>query len=162
MRNIYLILFAAFILCSSCVNHIYLSRHAERLDNSSNSPLSEEGSQRANTLKDTLLNKSIDLIYATPYLRTQQTAQPTADAFGKELTIYGTDSTFQFVQAIKKLNGKNLLIVGHSNTVPEMVNLFTSEQVEIGHDDYDNLYRIRVKKGIGGKKYSLQKLKYGE
>ena len=144
MRFSLVLFFVLALLCPSCITNIYLVRHAERLNSSSDSPLSTAGHQRAVQLKDLLLDKGIDLVYATPYLRTQQTGQPTADALGQNLIIYGTDTTYQFVQALKKMRGKDLLVVGHSNTVPEMVVYLTGDTVHIGHDDYDNLYKVFV------------------
>lgn len=150
------------ILLSGCVTNIYLVRHAEKMDSSQNPPLSELGEARALALRDSLSAKGIDRVYATPYIRTQKTAQPTADALGLPVTTYGTDTTFQFAQAIRKIKGENLLVVGHSNTVPEMVLYLTGDTVHIGHDDYDNLYKVRISRGLGGVKSSLTEKKYGE
>ncbi|MFQ5446140.1 MAG: histidine phosphatase family protein, partial [Saprospiraceae bacterium] len=117
------------VLLSSCTTTYYFVRHAERLDSSADSPLSAAGNIRAQILKDSLLNKGIDSIFATPYLRTQQTVQPLAGALGEPVTIYGTDTTAMFVQALKKVRGKELLVAGHSNTVPEMVLYMTGDTV---------------------------------
>jgi len=162
MKKLFLPLFIISFLLSSCVTNVYLCRHAERLNNSSNTPLSDAGFERANTLKDTLANKKIKQVFATPYLRTQQTAQPTADAFGKELTIYGTDTTYQFVQKIKKIKGENILVVGHSNTVPEMILYMTGDTVHIDHDEFDDLYQVKISRGWGTTKLNLNVTKYGE
>jgi phosphohistidine phosphatase SixA len=149
------------VLLSGCTTTYYFVRHAERLDDSADSPLSAAGNIRAQILKDSLLNKGIDSIFATPYLRTQQTAQPLAVALGKPVILYGTGTTVQFVRALKKMRGKDLLIVGHSNTVPEMVRYMSGGTVAIGHDDYDNLFIIKIKRQLGGKKVRLTEATYG-
>ncbi|MEO6683185.1 MAG: phosphoglycerate mutase family protein, partial [Ginsengibacter sp.] len=63
------------LLLSYCTSKYYVVRHAERIDNSSNSALSSDGLKRAQDLKDTLTSRKIDLIYVSTFLRTQQTAQ---------------------------------------------------------------------------------------
>ena len=156
MKNYILIIIAAFLL-TGCSSTFYLVRHAERLDSSKDSVLSEAGQARANLLKDILIREGIDAVYATKYKRTQLTGKPLADALGKEVIIYGTDNTPQFVERMKKQKNKDYLIVGHSNTVPEMVLYFTGDTVHIGHGDYDNLFVVKMKKGIFGNNIKLEK-----
>ncbi len=159
--RLYILLFTAALFLSNCTTTYYLVRHAERLDNSKDSPLSSAGQERAEALKERLYPKGVDAVFATPYRRTQQTGQPLANAINKGLTIYGTDTTALFVQALKKEKNKDLLIVGHSNTIPEMVLYFTADTVHIGHDDYDNLFIVKLKRNIFGDKIELEKSVYG-
>ncbi len=161
MKSYFILFIAAFFL-SNCTTTYYLVRHAERLDNSKNSLLSEAGYERAKALKERLYTLGIDAVYATPYLRTQQTGQSLADAIQEELTIYGTDTTFQFVEALKNQKNKDLVIVGHSNTIPEMVLYFTADTVHIGHNDYDNLFIVEFKRNIFGNKIKLEQSTYGK
>jgi phosphohistidine phosphatase SixA len=153
------LLLAAFL--SGCTSHFYLVRHAEKVDESSDPALSAAGQIRAIALKDRLLSAGIDSIFATPYQRTQLTVQPLADALGEPVTIYGTDTTYQFVQAMKRIRGKDIVIAGHSNTVPEMVLLMTGDSVQIAHDDYDNLFIVKLQWSIFGKKKRLTRATYG-
>ena len=157
-----LLLFFAFLLLSNCTSTFYLVRHAERLDDSKDSPLSDAGMKRAEALREVLLDEGVDAVYATIYQRTQQTGKPLADALGKELIIYGTDDTFGFVESLKKEKKKEIVVVGHSNTVPEMVLYFTGDTVHIGHYDYDNLFIVKYKNGLFGKSANLEKNKFGE
>lgn len=153
------LLLAVFL--TGCTSHFYLVRHAEKVDESADPPLSEAGEARANALKDRLLGSGVDSIFATPYQRTQLTVQPLADALGEPVTIYGTDATFQFVQAMKRIRGKDVVIAGHSNTIPEMVLLMTGDSVQIAHDDYDNLFIVKLQWSIFGKKKRLTQTTYG-
>ena len=150
------------LLLSACTTNLYLVRHAERLDNSADSPLSTAGFERAAALRDSLLGKGIDSIFASTYLRTQQTAQPTAAALGETITIYSPDTTYQFAQLLRRLRGKDVLVVGHSNTVPEIVEQLTGQSVTIDHDDYDNLFRVKISRGMLGVQTKLWQLTYGE
>ncbi|RME04013.1 MAG: phosphoglycerate mutase, partial [Bacteroidetes bacterium] len=100
----------------SCTSNYYFVRHAERANNTPDTPLSLEGQQRALALRDSLKDKGIDHIFATIYLRTQQTAIPLSEEIGIPLTIYHPDTTQQFVNRLKKIRKKDVLVVGHSNT----------------------------------------------
>lgn len=145
---------------SSCsVTNIYLVRHAEKLDNSVGSALTEQGGRRAMALRDTLLTKNIDSIYATPYNRTQLTAKPLADALKKDIISYQPDAKFS--ARLKKLKGKNVLVVGHSNTIPEIIRHITTKAIRIDDYDFDNLYIIRIKRFLN-LNISLVSETYGE
>ncbi|MEO6454315.1 MAG: phosphoglycerate mutase family protein [Ginsengibacter sp.] len=136
-------------LCTfcSCTTYYYVVRHAERQDTSPNSPLSATGLQRAGILRDSLITKGIDFIYASTFLRTQQTAQPLATALGKSLQIYIPDTTKKLITVLKRIKGKRVLVVGHSDTVPEIVLGLSGETVPaIAFNDFDNLYVIKIKK----------------
>lgn len=159
----YTLLVAAMLL-AGCTSHFYLVRHAERLDDSADSPLSAAGFARANALKDRLINAGIDSIFATPYIRTQQTVAPLASALGEPVIIYGTDSTWHFVRGLRRIWGKNIVVAGHSNTVPDMVRYLTgnTDSIQIAHDDYDNLFIVKRQRGLFWKKMSWIRSTYGE
>ncbi|TAF68679.1 MAG: histidine phosphatase family protein, partial [Flavobacterium sp.] len=57
---------------------IYLIRHAEKVDNSKNPDLSKAGLERAEHWKTVLTQVPLKAVYSTDYLRTVQTATPTA------------------------------------------------------------------------------------
>ncbi|MCB0522455.1 MAG: histidine phosphatase family protein [Lewinellaceae bacterium] len=149
------------VLLSGCTTHIYLVRHAEKMDESVDPPLSNEGNARAIALKDRLLGAGIDSIFATPYQRTQLTVTPLANALAEPITVYGTDTTFQFVQAIKRIKGKDIVVAGHSNTIPDMVLYLTGDTVAIAPNDYDNLFIVKLQRSIFGKKSKLTQTTYG-
>ena len=145
--------------CSS--TNYYVVRHAERVDNSRNSALSAAGLKRAQDLKDTLLSKKIDLIFVSTYVRTQQTAQPTANAKSLPLIIYKPDTTAGLITHLKKIKGKSVLVVGHSDTVPDIVFGLSNKAVApIADNDFDNLYIITVRNFLGTHR-KLLRLTYG-
>jgi broad specificity phosphatase PhoE len=145
------------MLFGSCSTNIYLVRHAEKLNGESTSPLTAEGEQRAIALRDILKDKKIDSVFATDYKRTRMTAKPLADALGIPVTTYYTDE--KFLERLKNMRG-NVLVVGHSNTVPEIIKYITSEKVEISDTDFGNLYHIRIRRFFGTK-ISLHAKTYG-
>ena len=131
-------------------NTVFVVRHAERADaGASASPmmaadpdLSEPGRARAESLAAALKDAGITAIFTTEYKRTQQTAAPLAKALGIETT---TVSSRDLPALIEKLKGAlgSVLVVGHSNTVGEIVSrLGVAEKVTIGDNDYDNLFVV--------------------
>jgi phosphohistidine phosphatase SixA len=136
-----------FLSCTT--TFYYVVRHAERQDNSNDSPLSADGFQRARVLRDSLREKGIDSIFASLFRRTQQTAQPLATDLGKQLRLYNPDTTDKLINVLKGLKGKDILVVGHSDNVPVIVQGLSGQTVpSIAANDFDNFYIIRVRKGL--------------
>lgn len=147
--------------CLACRStHIYLVRHGEKSAPSGNVPLSGEGMQRAETLKDSLAGKKISGVFTTYTIRTAHTALPTARAAGLDTITYNSGDSLLRVLMGRK--GKNYLVVGHSNTVPQMlraVGLQPGFEGNIPDQQYDNLFEIIVKKNetkLLVKKYGLR------
>lgn len=154
-------IFGLVLLLAACgsTSHIYIVRHGEKVSPSGDVALSGAGLERAEALKDSLKDKKIAQVYSTNYKRTQQTAAPTAMQFGKDITTYNNGDSL--LQALVKQPKGNVLITGHSNTVPQMiraVGLTLSFEGNIPDNQYDNLFIITVKKG---KQPTLQAMKYG-
>lgn len=152
-----------FILLTSCSHTIYVVRHAEKAaagpNMNSDVPLSVPGQQRADDLKEVLKDKKIGLVYSTQTVRTVSTATPTADEFGVAIELYGPRPDSAFISKVLAQK-KNLLIVGHSNTVDDIVNMLCgSTQVpgDLNEKEYDNLFEVKVK----GKKKTFSRLKFG-
>ena len=137
------------LLLTSCKSMFYVVRHSEKVDNSSNPPLSVLGQERAEDLKSELANKGVAEIYSTNYLRTKNTAKPLANSRGLMTKIYvasPADSMRVFIEKLKQMKGKNVLIVGHSNTTKYVVNgLFERDtlRADIPDNDFDNLYIVK-------------------
>ena len=155
------ILYLSFILIglsySSCTTQLYFVRHAEKRNSTDTTSLSPLGQARAVALSDLLIHSSIDSIYTTKYIRTQQTAQPLAHAIQKPIFIYNLDSISQFSQRLRELKGKNVLIVGHSNTVPKMIQDISGTKVEIKDNDFDILFIVKINRCFKPKVKLIQK-----
>lgn len=105
------------------VTTIILLRHAEKGENDPKDPsLSEKGQQRAILLARLFKDVPINAFYATPYKRTIGTIGPLAQAQGKEVLLYDPADKNGFAQMIDTNKGKKIIIAGHSNTIPHMVN----------------------------------------
>jgi broad specificity phosphatase PhoE len=123
-----------------------LIRHAEKVKDGTQDPeLSAEGKQRAEALAKMLERNGIASVYSTNFKRTQQTVLPIAQAKGITVQTYQqTDKTW--LQNIAKENvGKIVLIVGHSNTIPEMANTLLGEEKFEQYPDtlYDQMLVIQ-------------------
>lgn len=123
----------------------YFIRHAEKADNSKNPVLSEIGIQRAKMWNDLFSEIDFDQIYTTDYIRTQQTASPTAVTRKINIKLY--DPKTIVIDSFKKETvGKKVLIVGHSNSTPDFVNKIINKDkyTAIDENTFGNLYIITV------------------
>lgn len=157
------ILITATIFLASCkaVTTYYVVRHAEKESSTMTSDvaLSQAGKQRAEALKDVLRNESIKYIYSTNYIRTKTTAQPLADAINVPVQTYNPNDT-AFITTIKNLGKGNVLIVGHSNTVDDLVNkLMGTKEIagDLQDSEYGDLFVVKRKGTI----YFFEKKRFG-
>ena len=131
----------------------FFVRHAERLMDGSKDPeLTAEGTARAARLGQIMENCRIDSIYATPYKRTQQTAEPLLQ-HGKYPSII-TYLPEKQIELLDKLlpssGGKTLFIVGHQNTVPMSLNYLKGDFSFRNIADFDfGKFYIAVTNEIG-------------
>ena len=144
------------LLCNNPPERVYLLRHAEREDNSHDSPLSIEGEQRAISLVEAIGDSPIKAIYTTPLRRTIETATPLATQ--KEVKIqqiYKSDIDELISKICSDNAGGVIVVVGHSGTIPKILSRF---QLESDYPDYGELFvidfqdkNITVTKGWFGK-----------
>lgn len=128
---------------------LLLVRHAEKAnDGSENPPLTIQGMRRARLLRDMLVSSGIQAIYATRFTRNQQTVQPLADSLGIPVITYEADpDPSRFISDIlTQHRGQRVLICGHSNTVPNMLNFLTGENTytELASTAYNHLFVVHV------------------
>ncbi len=158
------------IFVQSRATTVLLVRHAERLDDSANSNLSEKGLARAEALAETLHDQDLTAIYSTNFCRTALTVTPLAKAH--ELPIYiqalsssggydncDPDMQVSTVEIPSHLNdisafvahlleahsGEQILIAGHSNTTPALVNALGNcafDEEQLPHDAYGDLFIV--------------------
>lgn len=128
------------------VSHYYFVRHAEK-DTSNpsekNPHLTTKGQERAEKWSDILSNEKFDFVYSTDYYRTRETAKPIAIRNTTKISIYDPNH-IDYESFFKETNGKNVFIVGHSNTIPAFINsiIGTKKYEDIDHDNNGNLYIV--------------------
>ena len=144
---------------------LYIVRHAEKDTVGGNNPaISTPGKQRAGDLYRQLKGKKIDLIMTTQYRRTGMTADSVRIYMKVDTLQYRADATGDdFLKTLneKAGNAKNILVVGHSNTLPALIRKagiasFTIK--ELPETEFDNLFVVKQKKGMA----FLQQKKYGK
>jgi 2,3-bisphosphoglycerate-dependent phosphoglycerate mutase len=140
MKNTFLLISLVFTIVSCqkvektsedhSITTIYLIRHAEkdRSNKENKDPaLTEDGKQRAERWAEVLGLSKMEAVYSTNYQRTLQTAAPTAMRNGLEIQTYEPNSlNIDSIATVHK--GARVLIVGHSNTTPMLVNRALGER----------------------------------
>jgi broad specificity phosphatase PhoE len=137
-----LLLLSAFLASGAAAQStIFIVRHAERAENGGTDPdLSDLGRTRAATLANMLKDAGISAIYVTELKRTQQTAAPLAKMLHLDLTIVPAKDSPALLAKVRNSTG-NLLVVGHSNTIPDLIKGFgIATPINIAENDYDNLF----------------------
>ena len=139
--------FAFILLCclsARAAVTVILVRHAEKADSTTDPPLSSAGKQRSQTLAAALADAKIDTIYVTEYQRTQATAEPLATQLHLKPEIIAANKTNQLIAAIKQHTTGAILVVGHSNTLPDIISSLGGPNVIIGDSQYDNLFLLTL------------------
>ncbi|WP_229422085.1 SixA phosphatase family protein [Massilia aquatica] len=125
---------------------IYLVRHGEKASAEKDPDLTMRGKARAGNIAAILRSTGITHIYSSTTQRTRQTAQPLASALGLAVQVYDPAQGARLVGQVKAAGG-TALVVGHSNTVPDLVRLFGGKPgADIGDDEFDRLYQLIVDK----------------
>jgi phosphohistidine phosphatase SixA len=123
---------------------LYLVRHAEKQKTKDNPPLTECGQQRAQQLATILNDVTIKRVYSTQYQRTLSTAQPIAKQKGLTIEQYRPNALSQFALHLTTQK-ENAVIVGHSNTTPQLAQLISNKEVnKLPEHEYQTLYQIQV------------------
>jgi broad specificity phosphatase PhoE len=131
------------------VTTVILVRHAEKNTSPQDDPsLNDAGKARAEMLSHMLSEAEVKAIYTTQFVRTQETAQPLADRLGLSLIKMDASDTKEVAKHILlKHSGKTVLVVGHSNTVPEIIRELGGESIpSFSESEFDNLFIVTVYK----------------
>ncbi len=161
---------------------IYVVRHAEKAKGD-NPPLTDAGQARAASLAETLRDVDLDAVFTTDLCRTAQTVDATAHAAGLSLQTVpvagvdlgaclpaltaaripmapSEDAERALVEALRELPwGSHVLVAGHSNTVPRLLEALGAESLcpttypwdaqgrcWLPHDAFDNLFVVTLPK----------------
>jgi broad specificity phosphatase PhoE len=133
---------------------VLLVRHAEKAAQpAQDPPLTEAGSERARALVGVARDAGVKAIISTQYLRTRNTAEPTAAALSLTPEIVSAGPMPQHAKAVAdqvmKHAGGTVLVVGHSNTIPAIVGALGAPQPrELCDSEYDQLFVVVI--GDGG------------
>ena len=132
-RIVFALLFTGFAVLlswffeSQVTTTVIITTHAElETDLNSNSGLSSQGMERANSLASALSSvdvvSGVDAIYATSYRATQETAQPISRLLDLPINIVNQNVVENFIQSIKDdHSGQIVLIVSHPENLSKLI-----------------------------------------
>ncbi len=127
-----------------------LLRHAEKeMDGSKDPGLSQSGKIRSEALVRLLDKVKIEAIYSTNFKRTHNTVAPLAQAHTLAISTYEGMKMDEVDGMLAQFNGGTIVISGHSNTIPAMVNYMTGRKDEykaFEDSDYGNLIIVTITK----------------
>ncbi|MEL6140909.1 MAG: phosphoglycerate mutase family protein [Bacteroidota bacterium] len=133
-------------LAEQKVSTFILVRHAEK-DYGDDPLLTAAGTARAERLKEMLTRVDLDAVYSTDTKRTMATARPAAEYHDLKIQEY---SPFELTALATRLRtrhrGETVLVVGHSNTTPELTGILDrkGDYPRFSELDYTNFYVISV------------------
>lgn len=134
------------------ISTFYFIRHAEKDRTDPDDPdpeLNQKGLGRAMHWAEILNEVDLDAIYSTNFNRTSMTAAPTS--VKKNIDVQYYDPRILDLDQFKKDNlNKNVLVVGHSNTTPEFVNLMLGKDTytQISDDENGTLFIVTIVNGV--------------
>ena len=128
---------------------VYVMRHLNTPAGEPDPDLLPEGRAAAVALADLMetdpfqgANRPV-AIYVSDYKRTRQTAAPLAARLALNLTVYDPRDTAGLLTRVRAESGP-VLIVGHSNTVPDIVAaLGGTRPAPLVHEDFGDLWIVQ-------------------
>ncbi len=150
MRSAWLVAVIAALFSGRVMaqQEIILVRHAElqgaAMADPKSLPLSADGKARAERLANLLRDAHVGAIYATDFLRTQETARPLARNLEQRLIVVPKGDAREFTARLRRENaGDIVLVVGHTDTLPGLFKaLGYPFKVKIDAQDYGNLFIV--------------------
>lgn len=121
---------------------VWLVRHAEKMTGD-DPALTSAGEARADALADLLIDAKIAHIHSSDYQRTRQTAAPLAERLGLTVELYDPRDLSGLAATLKAKGGRHL-VVGHSNTTPQLTEALGGDGGTpiVEATEYDRLYLV--------------------
>ena len=145
---------------------VLIVRHAEKASDADDSPLTDAGSERALALVPVAENAGVSAIYTTQFRRNHDTARPLSDRTGIAVTEMPVDlqnpgdyGKRLARDILDKQTGRTVLVVGHTNTVPLIVDALTGRSGAVSGVEYHDLFIVIIPPAGQA---SLIKAKYGQ
>ncbi len=111
-------------------------------------PLNLKGQERAKSLIRKFKKYKISKIYSTNYNRTKSTALPLANANGLSINHYDPKQLSALADELKNAanHSKTILIVGHSNTSPRLVNILLGKDLykDLDESVYNQYWIVKI------------------
>lgn len=150
------LIFAAAALLAACAtaapepvreDAYYVMRHLQKAEGE-DPGLTEQGRSCAARLADELSGIGIRAVFASATRRAQETAAPLGARLGLTAQSYDPRDTASLVARVKAAPG-SVLVVGHSNTVPEIVERLGGVRPgDLTEDRYGEVWRVARPSGM--------------
>jgi len=138
------------------VRTIFLVRHADKVSDDTDAPLSEAGRRRADCLAITLADAQIQQIFTSDLQRTQQTAAPLAEKLHLKPVAIPISQPDKLIAAIRSTKEANVLVVWHDATLPKILRALGAPEITpIAHTEYDRFFILTL---AGDKAHSQPRL----
>ena len=121
----------------------YVVRHLHTPEGVRDPDLTEQGRRHAEGLSRWFRGKRVATIYVSDFRRTRQTAAPVAKRFRVVPKVYDPADTPALLASVRSEKSP-VLIVGHSNTVPDIVEgLGGARPAPLSHPDFGDIWTVR-------------------
>lgn len=122
---------------------VYVMRHLNTPEGERDPDLTDAGYASAEALARWFRGKKLTAIYSSEFRRTLRTVGPLASSRGIVVKIYDPRDTPALVAMLKAEPGP-VLVVGHSNTVPDIVEqLGGTRPGPLAHPDFGDIWTIK-------------------
>jgi len=124
---------------------IYLVRHADKVSDETDSPLSDAGRTRAKCLARTLEDAHVQEIFTSDLRRTQQTAAPLAEKLHLKPVAIPISRPDDLIDAIRSSKAGSVLVVWHDATLPRILRALGAPEITpIAHTEYDRFFVLTL------------------
>lgn len=151
LAGILVIAAAIWFVGAASTTTVFVMRHAEKAAFPADDPLlSAAGEARAQALAAVFASSpkdlGIDAVYVSEFRRTHETVRPLVNRLGiPMLTVPAAQPEVVAHRALSEYRGGRILIVGHSNTVPAIVEALSGDSVpEMQDTEYGVVYVVAV------------------
>jgi len=159
MKKTFIAAFLTLTVAAASCSHrestatvVFVLRHAEKAVGGDDPPLTEAGLRRAQALIQVVEYANIRAIYTSQFIRTHETAQPLSDKTGVPVTevpvnLYQPGDYGQQLakEILAKHAGECVVVVGHQNTVPGVIQGLSGQTVPGLRDlEYGSLFIIVI------------------
>jgi phosphohistidine phosphatase SixA len=127
------------------VRTIYLVRHADKVSEDTDAPLSDAGRERAACLANTLSDAHVQQIFTSELQRTRQTAAPLADKLHLKPVAIPLSQPEKLIEAIRQSTAANVLVVWHDATLAKVMSALGAPEIPpIEHTEYDRFFILTL------------------
>ena len=151
LAGLLVILLGVWFLTAASTTTVLVMRHAEKAQTPpEDPPLSPAGEAFARELAQHFgrapQGQAIDAIIVSEFRRTQETVRPLANQLGVPVIVVPASEPERAAErALKENRGGRVLIVGHSDTVPQIVNVLSGQNVgPMRETEYGIVYFVAV------------------